>query len=215
LTYTAGAHGSINGSTPQTVNSGGNGTQVTAVANTGYHFVSWSDGVTTASRTDMHVTHNISVTATFAANTTYTLTYTAGAHGSINGSTPQTVNSGGNGTQVTAVANTGYHFVSWSDGVTTASRTDMHVTHNISVTANFAINQYTIIFVAGFHGDILGNTIQTVNYGGSTTSVTARPDRGYHFVNWIDASNHVVSTSATLTLANVTASKLIFANFSH
>jgi len=44
----------------------------------------------------------------------YTLTYTAGAGGTISGTSPQTVNYGTNGTTVTAVPNTGYSFVQWS-----------------------------------------------------------------------------------------------------
>ena len=39
-----------------------------------------------------------------------------------------------------AVANTGYHFVAWSDGLTSAKRTDGNVTGNLSVSAEFAIN---------------------------------------------------------------------------
>ena len=68
----------------------------------------------------------------------YTLTYNAGTGGSINGTTPQTVASGGNGTAVTAVANNYYHFVNWSDSSTANPRTDTNVTGNITVTANFA-----------------------------------------------------------------------------
>ena len=111
--------------------------------------MNWSDGITTATRTDTNVTANKSVTANFAINT-YTLTYTAGANGTITGTSPQTVNHNGSGTAVTAVANTGYHFVNWSDGITTATRTDTNVTANKSVTANFAINvSYTITALAG------------------------------------------------------------------
>ena len=40
---------------------------------------------------------------------------------------------------MTAVPNAGYHFVSWSDGVLTAARTDTNVHANISVTASFAL----------------------------------------------------------------------------
>ncbi len=47
---------------------------------------------------------------------TYTLTYTAGAGGTIAGATPQTVEHGADGTVVEAVPNTGYQFVQWSDG---------------------------------------------------------------------------------------------------
>lgn len=72
--------------------------------------------------------------------TTFTLTYNAGPNGSVSGTTPQMVNSGGNGSAVTAVANANYHFVNWSDGSTANPRTDSNVTNNITVTANFALN---------------------------------------------------------------------------
>ena len=117
---------------------------MTAVPNTGYHFVDWSDGVLTATRTDTNVTANVNVTANFAINS-YTLTYTAGANGTITGTSPQTVNYGADGPEVTAVPNTGYHFVDWSDGVLTAARTDTNVTANMNVTANFAINVAPVV----------------------------------------------------------------------
>ena len=207
LTYTAGANGTLTGTSPQTVNYGANGTAVTAVPNTHYHFVSWSDGVLTASRTDMNVTANISVTASFAIDQ-YTLTYTAGANGTLTGTSPQTVNYGANGTAVTAVPNTHYHFVSWSDGVLTASRTDMNVTANISVTASFAIDTYTLAYTAGANGTLTGSTSQTVDYDGSGTAVTAVPNLHYHFVNWSDGS-----TANPRTDTHVTANLSVTANF--
>jgi len=60
-------------------------------------------------------------------------------NGSITGTSPQTVVSGGSGTVVTAVPAEGYEFVSWSDGVTTAARKDTNVTANISVMASFSV----------------------------------------------------------------------------
>jgi adenylyl- and sulfurtransferase ThiI len=207
LTYTAGANGSISGATPQTVSVGGSGSAVTAVPDAGYHFVSWSDGVLTASRTDTNVQANISVTATFAINT-YTLTYTAGANGSISGTSPQTVNYGASGSTVTAVPDANYHFVSWSDGVLTASRTDTNVQANISVTATFAINTYTLTYTAGANGSISGTSPQTVNHGASGSAVTAVPDAGYHFVSWSDGV-----LTASRTDANVTADISVTASF--
>ncbi len=70
----------------------------------------------------------------------YTLTYTAGANGAISGVSPQSVSSGASGTEVTAVPNAGYRFVSWSDGSTQNPRTDTNVAANISVTAGFTRN---------------------------------------------------------------------------
>ncbi len=156
LTYTAGAGGTISGTTPQYgVVSGQSGTPVTAVPDTGYHFVSWSDGIMSATRTETNVTADKSVTANFAINT-YTLSYAAGPGGTLLGATSQTVDYGTLGTAVTAVADTGYHFVSWSDGVMTATRNDAGAA-NLSVTATFAINTYTLTYTAGCQRHHLGH----------------------------------------------------------
>src|SRR5205814_7790237 len=156
-------------------------------SNIGYHLVNWSDSSTQKPRTDTNVMADISVTASFAINT-YTLTYTAGANGSISGTSPQMVNYGASGTAVTAVPSTGYHFVNWSDSSTQNPRTDTNVMANISVTANFAINTYTLTYTAGPNGSISGTSPQMVNYGASGTPVTALANPGYHFVNWSDSS---------------------------
>ena len=212
LTYSAGANGTISGTTPQTVNSWANGTLVTAVANPGYHFVSWSDGVLTPARTELNVTAGIPVTASFAINS-YTLTYTAGANGTITGTTPQAVNFGASGTLVTAVANSGYHLVSWSDGFQSAARTDVNVTANLSVTASFAINSYTLTFSPDANGSLTGSTSQVVTYSDSASTVTALPNAGYHFANWTGTGGYVTSTANQLTVTNVMATQAITANF--
>ena len=140
LTYTAGAHGSLSGTSPQTVDYGADGSEVTAVPDAGYHFVAWSDGVLTAKRTDTNVSANLTVTASFALDS-FTLAYTAGDHGSISGTSPQTVDYGADGSEVTAVPDAGYHFVAWSDGVLTAKRTDTNVQGDVTVTAQFEIDE--------------------------------------------------------------------------
>jgi len=115
---------------------------LTATADMGYHFTVWSGDVPSGHETDnplvVTMDSNKMLTANFAINT-YTLTYTAGAHGSISGTSPQTVNYGDSGSAVTAVPDTNYRFAKWSDGSTTNPRTDVDVTANISVTASFAI----------------------------------------------------------------------------
>ena len=135
--YILAKDGTISGSVLQEVTEGDNGMRVTAVANTGYEFVRWSDGVTTATRTDSNVTSDITVTAEFR-RIELTLTYTAGTGGSITGETSQPVLYGESGTAVTAVPEEGYVFVRWSDGVTTATRTDNNVTSDVTVTAEFS-----------------------------------------------------------------------------
>ena len=219
LRYSAGANGTLSGTASQSVYSGGTGTQVTAVANPGYHFVSWSDGVATAARTDTAVPASLSVTASFTfTEVNHTLRFTAGAGGTLRGVPRQTVRSGGSSSAVGAVPNTGHHFVKWSgdrgfDTTTVNPLTVRNVKTNQVVIAYFAAKQYQVTFVAGAHGELTGKTLQSVSHAGSTTSVAAVPARGFHFVNWTDASNHVVSYSATLQFTNVTASKRLTANF--
>src|SRR5690606_693877 len=117
---------------------------------------------------------------------TYSLTYSAGAHGSVTGSTSQTVGHGSNGTQVTAVPAAGYRFVSWSDGVTTAARTDASVTGDLTVTATFAR-----VGVPAFTATV---------YGGTTLLSTAfESDSGAQREIWIAYDN---SRSAPVEFVN-------------
>ena len=75
----------------------------------------------------------------------YTLKYAAGEGGSVTGETEQVVQEGKDGSTVTAVADFGYKFVQWSDGVTTAERTDREVSGDITVTAEFEFDNMTVM----------------------------------------------------------------------
>jgi hypothetical protein len=207
LTYAAGGHGTISGVSPQVVYATQSGTAVTAVPDAGYHFVAWSDGALSATRTDTSVAASLSVTASFAPDS-HTLTYSAGAHGTINGTSPQTVNDGADGTPVTAEPDTGYHFVTWSDGLLAATRTDTSVSADVTVSASFAMNTYTLAYTAGANGTITGTSSQIVDYAGSGSAVAAAPNAGYLFVQWSDGS---VANPRTDT--NVTANIAVSATF--
>lgn len=139
FTYIAGDNGSITGDSPQTVVEWGEGTAVTAVPDTGYSFVEWNDHSTSATRTDTNITANTTYTATFAINT-YTLSYTAGTGGSLTGSSSQTVDYGSDGSTITAVADNGFTFSRWSDGLTANPRTDTGISGNVTVSAIFTVN---------------------------------------------------------------------------
>ncbi|THF83409.1 hypothetical protein E6C55_04355 [Cohnella fermenti] len=88
----------------------------------------------------------------------------------MSGNTSQTVNQGTSGTTVTAVPNANYHFTGWSDGVTTASRTDTNVTADLNVTENFAINSYTVSFDSD-GGSAVSD--QLANYNGTAVKPAA------------------------------------------
>ena len=74
------------------------------------------------------------------------------------------------------------------------------------------IQSYTVSFVSGGNGTLSGTNSQTVNYGGSATTVTALSAIGYHFVNWTEGALVAGSTSV-LTVTNVTAAHTFVANF--
>lgn len=69
LNYRAGTNGTISGTATQTVARGSSGTKVTAVADSGFIFIMWSDGRGEVSRLDSNVTVDVSVVAIFERKT--------------------------------------------------------------------------------------------------------------------------------------------------
>jgi uncharacterized repeat protein (TIGR02543 family) len=70
----------------------------------------------------------------------YSVSYIATTGGTLTGTAAQTVKKGQSASTVTAVANSGYSFVGWSDGKATASRTDTNITSNQTFRATFSKN---------------------------------------------------------------------------
>jgi hypothetical protein len=130
-----------------------NGTEVTLTASpaSGFQFLNWTengdivmDGEVPAGDTYIFTaTKNRHLTANFVINE-YTLHYFAGDHGSITGECTQTVEHGSDGCEVEAMPEVGYHFLIWSDGKDTAARIDTNITEDLSFTAHFSINMYSI-----------------------------------------------------------------------
>ena len=119
---------------------------------------------------------------------------------------------------MTANAPTGYHLVNWTGtgGFTSTANpvTVTNVTQAMTVTANFAVNQYAVTFQTdGTAGATLtGTTSQTVNHGSSGTAVAANAPTGYHLVDWTGTGGFT-STANPLTVTNVTQAMAVTANF--
>ncbi len=139
LNYSAGTGGTLTGETSQTVNAGANATAVTAVADAGYRFLSWSDGSTSALRQDQTIQTNIIVRANFAQDKppTYRLHYKAQPHGAVFGDTRQTIAQGTDAKIIKAIADPGYIFSSWDDGVTERERQDKNIQSDQEIIARF------------------------------------------------------------------------------
>lgn len=147
------------------------------------------------------------VSANFAINE-YGLTYSSGANGSLGGELSQTVTHGGTGSAVTAIPAANHHFVQWSDGLTNNPRTEVNVTGDINVVAQFAIDTFSLSYAAASNGSIAGMTSQTVDYGAAGSAVTPTPAAGYRFLQWSDAS-----TANPRTDVGVTANLAVTATF--
>jgi len=138
VTFTAGAHGSLTGTTTQTIAEGDDCTAVTAVADNGYHFKNWTGDHTGTDNplTITNVTADMTITANFGGF--ITVAFTAGANGSLTGTTTQTVAEGADCTAVTAVPDVGYQFAGWTGDYTGTDNplTITNVTNDMNITAD-------------------------------------------------------------------------------
>ena len=188
LLYTAGEGGRIIGDAEQYLIPGSSGSFVRAAPADGYEFYCWSDGVTTPERKDSP-SADFAVEAVFLKDeSSYTVRYTAGEGGHIEGEIIQTAAAGERGTTVRAVADEGYVFVAWSDGNVNPERTDLIVADH-EYTAVFRSEDaqtFTVTYTAAEGGQIFGEAVQTVMSGMRTGQVVAVADEGYVFVGWSD-----------------------------
>ena len=143
------------------------------------------------------ITSDCEVDVSFAPSA-YTVAYAAGDNGSLIGQAMQSLPEGGSTSPVTAVPDEGHHFVSWCDGVETARRVDTNVTEDISVTASFSINIYSVSYMAEANGRIDGEATQLVAHGSDALSVTAVPDEGHIFLAWSDGKETPSRTDTSI-----------------
>jgi hypothetical protein len=190
------------------------GASVTVIAtpSTGYRFINWTEGSTVVS-TGSSYSFTASATRSLVANFIRTYTISTSSIPAAGGSTAGggTYDTGSSVT-VTATPATGYRFVSWTEGGSTVSATEVYsfiISSSRTLTANF-IQIFTIATssnpAAG--GSVSGSgTYDT----GSSITVTATPATGYRFVNWTEGGS-AVSTSASYIFA-ATANRTLVANF--
>ncbi len=220
INATAGLGGSISPAGLVSVPWGGN-CSFNITPATGYHVANVTvDGVSQGAISTYsftNVTANHTIAASFAIETfTITPTNNNPGMGTITPSTVQTVNYGGNST-FTITPTTGYHIATvLVDGIDQGAITSYqftNVTANHTIVASFAINTYTITPTNNNPGmgTITPSTVQTVNYGGSST-FTIAPATGYHIANvTVDGASQGAITS--YTFPNVITNHTIVASF--
>jgi hypothetical protein len=150
-------------------------------------------------------------------NDTYTITASAGSHGSISPSGSITVNQGSD-KSFTITPDTGYQIddvlVDGSSVGVVSSYTFTNVNQNHTIYATFIIEDndtYTITASAGSHGSISPSGSVTVNEG-SDKSFTITPDTGYQTDDvLVDGSS--VGAVSSYTFTNVTQDHTLYATF--
>ena len=201
--------------------------QYSLVANpdTHYNFTSWSGntgGVVDVNdqSTYIVVTGNATVTSNFVLKQ-YTLTVNAGT---------------GGGTQnygyvytVTATIPSYKTFSNWTNGgnllfdspyTSTSNPTEVSISANTSITANFDWIEYDVQATNGaggtstvLNGDGSGGVLQLTNNGNQQYSLVANPSSGYYFVNWTGNTGGVGDVNDESTYIVVTGNATVASNF--
>ena len=179
---------------------------LTATANEGYEFVSWTVGedVLTENPLTLTVTADVAVVANFAViEHTVTATVNDPAMGSVEGA--GTYAEGATAT-LTATANEGYEFVSWTVGedVLTENPLTLTVDKDIEVVATFkaievVVPTYTVS--VSVNDPAMGSVEGAGTYAeGATATLTATANEGYEFVSWTVGEDVLTENPLTLTV---------------
>ena len=219
-TYTVTVSNDGNGTGTATPSTAVAGTTIilTATPNTGYHFKEWqviSGGVTIKDDKFTMPNDNVEVKAIFEedappAPTEFTITVKTDGNGTASASHAKAVV----GTEIilTATPKTGYHFKEWqviSGGVTIKDDKFTMPSANVEVKAIFekdappAPTEFTITVTSGDNGTASASHAKAVV--GTEITLTATPNKGYHFKEWqvISGGVTIKDDKFTMPSANV------------
>ena len=177
VTFKDGLTGSV--ISTQNIEHGKDATLPVPPAHDGYSFTGWdSDG--------KNITADTTITAQYAINV-HTVTFMDGLDGSV--ISTQNVEHGKDATLPTPPAHEGYTFTKWdSDG--------KNITADITITALYEKNIYTVTFVDGLTGDVV-KTVR-LEHGNDVTLPIPPAHEGYTFTGW-DHDGKNITSDVTIT----------------
>ena len=191
----------------------GSSVAVTALANIGYTFTNWTEGVNIVS-TSANYIFVISGNRTLVANFTVVPPSQFAVNLSSNPPLGGTTTGGGSfnsgvSVSVTATPNVGYTFTNWTESGTIVSAVagyTFNILGNRTLVANFSAITYTLGVIA-INGSVLKNPNQVTYNSGSDVVLTATPNSGFVFTSWSgDATGSVNPLTVTMNSnKNVTA----------
>ena len=191
-----------------------------ASPNPGYSFINWTNEAE-----EIVSTHETYVFTMPAANVTLTANFeildfivtTVSSPEEGGSTTGDGIFNVGNNITITAVANTGYQFINWTNETNTILSTEATYVFempaiNITYTANFdPINYNVVAFVNPENaGTINGAGSYNIN---DAVSVEAIAAQGFQFINWTDSENIVLSTETVYAFSMPAENVALNANF--
>ncbi len=203
--------------------------EIKAEASEGFRFVNWTapaggfEDAEEAETTFIMPDEDVIVTANFEAVTTSDLTITSTAGGFVTATVDEeetlieadeeeTISDVPEDTEVDLVAtpDDGYRFIEWEatagefDGAEQAETTFIMPAVNVTVTANFALVEYTLTIDSTEGGEVTVPGEGAFPYpAGEVVDLVAVADDHYQFVEWtgdIDEIDDPVSSETTLTM---------------
>ncbi|MEE4312312.1 MAG: malectin domain-containing carbohydrate-binding protein [candidate division KSB1 bacterium] len=190
---------------------------VTATPEAGYVFLGWTGDVADPANPSTQVTMDDDkvITANFQM-VQYTLEMSVDPP--LGGTTTPTVGNHSYASDqqvnISAVAATGYQFVSWTGDVAdpNSPSTTILMNGDKNVVANFATAEYTLtISVNPFDGGSTSPAVGAYTYPyGTNVPLSATPGNGFDFVNW---TGDVANPSNANTMITMDGNKFVEANF--
>lgn len=162
----------------------------------------------------------VGCTAEVPETTEYTLTISSAEGGQVT-SPGQGIHTYDEGTKVNvvAVADEGYQFAGWTGNVSTVAdvedaTTTIIMSGDYSITANFAVKQYTLVIHSTEGGSVTTPGEDAYTYDkGDMVSLVAEADEGYVFVDWTGDVSTIGDVSAASTNITMNGGYSITANF--
>jgi uncharacterized repeat protein (TIGR02543 family) len=185
--------------------------QLSASPTIGWSFDHWSGSLIGSSNpATLTINGNMAVTANFIQNV-YTVTTNVVGSGAVNRDSPGPYHYN-DVVQLTAVPSAGWSFDHWSGYLSGSTNpTTLTMTANVTVTANFIQNHYTLSVIV----DPVGSgTVSLNNSGpylyGDVVQLSASPTAGWSFDHW---SGSLTGNPATITIvANVSITATFIQN---
>jgi hypothetical protein len=187
-----------------TTNPGVSFTQLAAApANSNFKGVAFAPALPAGSTTITSTPSGLSFTSAGTGcvpgtyTTPVTLIWTSGSSCTLSVVSPQ------------SAVGTQYVFNQWSDGITSTSDTVTAPSTSAVYNASFTTD-YLLITAAG-----TGGTVSSGGYyaAGTQASITATPNQGYYFVNWVSSPDQVANSTAASTTITMNAEESVTANF--